>query len=187
MYRGRCNCERVKYTLPYKPDEIAYCHCTICQSTHCMPFVRFAKYDIDDVLFTGTKHIEKIPSSKKAARSYCKVCDTLLFMHYKNSDNIWINADTFLFNSNDVEHYDIYTDTSLIDLSYNTFWVTYNKIASILAKDHDELLVLDINPKLQQFASQGNVILTVIDEDNTNVYMAHVYYDEETNDISEPI
>ena len=83
MYYGKCNCGRVKYTLPYKPDEITYCHCTICQSTHCMPFVRFAKYDIDDVSFTGGKNIEKIASSNKAKRGYCKICDILIFMHHK--------------------------------------------------------------------------------------------------------
>lgn len=113
---GECGCGYVKYKLPYKPKEIANCHCTICQTLHDQLYVSFAKYDAEDVNFTGVNFIVNISSSERASRGYCSNCDTLLYMHYNFSDNIWMNAYTFNFNTDRIKHYDIYTDTAVVPL-----------------------------------------------------------------------
>ena len=68
-YNGKCQCERVTYTIPNKPKEIANCHCTICQKLHKTPFVSFAKYDINDIKFTDKKNLTVIKSSEHATRN----------------------------------------------------------------------------------------------------------------------
>ena len=113
-YTGQCNCGRVKYKVPYAPQEIANCHCTICQSLHNKPFVSFAKYNINDVIFIGRENLIMIPSSERASRGYCRICNTLLFMLYKNSQSVWIHTGTFNFNVDTIKHYNIYTDTAVV-------------------------------------------------------------------------
>ena len=118
-YSGSCKCNSIKYTLPNEPEEIANCHCTICQRLHDKPFVSFAKYNINEVLFTGKKYFKYIRSSERASRGYCSICNTFLFMRYKKSENIWMNTDTFNFDVSSIEHYNIYTDTAVVDICIN--------------------------------------------------------------------
>ena len=114
MASGKCDCGKVKYKLPRKPREIANCHCTICQTLHHQPYVSFAKYDAEDVNYVGVDHIVNIASSERASRGYCTLCKKLIYMYYNGSDNIWMNADTFNFNTDRIKHYNIYTDTAVV-------------------------------------------------------------------------
>lgn len=114
MSDGQCQCSRIKYSLPYQPKEIANCHCTICQRLHNKPFASFAKYDINNVIFIGNENLNVVRSSERASRAYCRICNTFLFMYYDKSQSIWMNTDTFNFDTSSIEHYDIYTDTAVI-------------------------------------------------------------------------
>ena len=105
-FGGKCECSNIKYVLPFLPKEIANCHCTICQSLHQKPYVSFAKYHINEVTFEG--QLMAIPSSERANRIYCQKCHSLIYMHYAQSENIWISTDTFMFGTNTIEKYDIY-------------------------------------------------------------------------------
>lgn len=96
---GQCKCANIIYNIPHLPNEIANCYCNICKKLHNTQheinfYVSFAKYDIlGGIIFsdTGSNLILK-PSSNRASRGYCKICDTSLFMHYNKSKDIWINA-----------------------------------------------------------------------------------------------
>lgn len=116
MYSGKCSCTKIQYHIPYKPKEIGNCHCTICQRLHNKPFVSFAKYNINEVVFIYKDNLVMIPSSDRAKRGYCSACNTLLFMHYNKSQNVWMNTDTFNFNIDSIEHYNIYTDTAVVNI-----------------------------------------------------------------------
>jgi hypothetical protein len=113
---GQCQCGEVQYTVPYLPKEIANCHCTICQRLHKRPFVSFAKYNVCDIMIEGGGNIRSINSSERALRGYCQICNTILFMYYNDSENIWMNADTFNFDTSSIDHYNIYTDTAVVKI-----------------------------------------------------------------------
>ena len=112
-YNGECLCSKIKYTVPHKPTEIANCHCTICQKLHKKPFVSFAKYNVKEVIIANKESLNCVRSSDRASRYYCYECNTYLFMYYDNSENVWMNTDTFKFTTSPVNHYDIYTDTAV--------------------------------------------------------------------------
>lgn len=110
---GGCFCGSIKYIVPNKPNEIACCHCTICRKLHNKPFSKFAKYQLNDVVFEydDFKNLDSLLSSSKAHRGFCKKCKTFLYMKYNNSNNIWFYVDTFFFDVTSIESYDIYVDT----------------------------------------------------------------------------
>ena len=112
-YCGKCQCGKINYTVPYEPEAIANCHCTICQKLHNKPFVSFAKYNTREVIIKGKENLNWHRSSTRASRGYCNTCRTLFLMYYDDSENIWINTDTFNFRTYFIEHYDIYTDTAV--------------------------------------------------------------------------
>lgn len=106
-------------------------------------------------------------------------------MKYKKSENIWINVDTLNFNTKEIEHYNIYTDTAVVDLPCdNVFYVGFETIADKLNEDENNQIMMD--PKLQHLATEGNIIVTIIDQEG-NKYVSNVNYDEETNEIYPPI
>lgn len=108
---GSCKCGKIMFILKSIPNEIANCHCTICQKLHGLSFVGFAKYLKEDVCFTNVDYLKTVRTSNRATRNMCKKCSTFLFMHYNFSENIWLCVDTFNFDTDKVEHYDIYTNT----------------------------------------------------------------------------
>jgi hypothetical protein len=107
-YNGCCKCNSIKYTVKYLPQEIADCHCSICQNLHGHPFVSFAKFPIKDIFFNSTNNFKKIKLTNKAIRVACVECDSILFMHYIKSKFIWLVCDTFNFDVKNIEHYDIF-------------------------------------------------------------------------------
>ena len=111
--QGSSTCGLIKYIIPYKPTEITHCHCTICRNLHEKPFSCFAKYELNDLIFKVEQpaNIGFYASSDRANRAFCTQCQTYLFMKYKNSDNIWIYANTMSFNIDSIDNYDIYIDT----------------------------------------------------------------------------
>ena len=111
---GLCQCGDVQYIVPDIPVEIANCHCTICQRVHGRPYVRFAKYPKTSVRFFGLKSVNTHRTSNRAVRGYCKNCHTYLYMMYDNSPNVWLVTENFNFPVDDIEHYNIYTDTAVI-------------------------------------------------------------------------
>ena len=113
---GSCKCNNVRYIVSYIPKEIANCYCTICQTLHQQPFVRFAKYNINEVQITEKQNLMLVKSSERAQRAFCKNCNTLLFMYYNNSSFVWMVVETFNFDTRSIEHYNIYTDTAIVDI-----------------------------------------------------------------------
>ena len=105
---GKCKCGSITYTVPHLPHEIADCYCSICQRLHNKTFMSFAKYDINKIIFTGRENLLMIPTSDHASRGYCNLCDSPLFMHYDQSQNIWIVIDSLSDNCESIEHYDIH-------------------------------------------------------------------------------
>lgn len=113
---GLCQCGSVQYIVPEEPVEIANCHCTICQRVHHRPYVGFAKYPKNEVEFFGLEHVKTLRTSPKAVRGYCSKCNTYLYMMYDNSPTVWLVTENFNFPTDNIEHYNIYTDTAIVPL-----------------------------------------------------------------------
>ena len=115
-YTGKCKCGRIQYSVNHLPQEIANCHCTICQKLHKTPFVSFTKYKLNQVMFNGQKYFQIHISSERAVRCQCSNCYVYIFMYYNESDQIWLITDTFNFSIANIPHYDIYTDTAIVPI-----------------------------------------------------------------------
>jgi hypothetical protein len=73
----------------------------------------FAKYIISEIIFTGRENLLMIPTSDRASRGYCNLCDSPLFMHYDQSSNIWIVIDSLNHSCESIDHYDIYRQKTI--------------------------------------------------------------------------
>ena len=110
---GKCKCGSITYTVPHLPREIANCYCSICQQLHDKPFMSFAKYNINEIIFTDRENLLMIRSSDHASRGYCNLCNSPLFMYYDQSQNIWIVIDSLNDNCELIEHYDIHRQKTM--------------------------------------------------------------------------
>lgn len=108
QYLCSCKCSNIKFMLSQKPIEIARCYCSICVSLSQQSYMSFAKCDLNIVSNVDKDKLKTIKKTAMALRYYCSQCNDPIYMHYKNSDNVWINADIFQFDHHDIETYDIY-------------------------------------------------------------------------------
>ena len=101
-----CSCKQIKFSVPYRPKDIAQCYCTLCKYLHQKPFVDFAKYEKDQISLDFNK-MRSVKSSPRAVRYRCNTCNDWIGMVYNDSDNIWVVCDNFLFSCHDIETYSI--------------------------------------------------------------------------------
>ena len=108
-YSCQCSCQSIKFFVPDKPCEIAHCYCQICRFLHKDQFGRFAKYDLNQIKLDFSQ-LKRMRSSNRATRYRCSQCNDWIAMIYNDSSFIWLVTDNFLFDTNDIETYDIYKD-----------------------------------------------------------------------------
>ena len=109
----QCSCTKINFLVPHQPQEICHCHCHICQSLHNKTFASFAKYDLN-CLRIDFSQLDSIKSSQRATRYRCSNCHDWVAMIYNQSQFIWVVTDTFLFNIDQIETYDIYLNNNFI-------------------------------------------------------------------------
>jgi hypothetical protein len=181
---GRCKCGMVKYKVKRVPNEIANCHCITCQNLHQRPFVSFAKYNLNEVIIINKENLALYQSSDRASRIYCKHCKIILLMIYKNSSNAWINIETIDLDTNKIKHYDIYTDSAIVDLPCDKMRVIgFNNIVAKLLNDDIENVFIE--PQFQHLANLKNIIMTFQGKDG-NKYLTLVKYDNVMQQIFPP-
>jgi hypothetical protein len=75
---GGCMCGAVRFTARLDGHAFGVCHCKMCQrwSGALFAAITVAK---DDVAWTGTDHIARIPSSDWAERAWCTQCGSGLY------------------------------------------------------------------------------------------------------------
>lgn len=91
MFTGRCECGRVRFSVPAVRETISVCHCSQCRrtsghlwaSTHA-PFA--------SVRFDADEGLEWYVSSKSARRGFCRFCGSSLFYKMNDEDGIGIAA-----------------------------------------------------------------------------------------------
>lgn len=110
MLNCKCSCGDITFIVPHEPEEIARCFCSICSKYSKSSFVCFAKYQKNDIntIMSNMSNMSIIRSSKRAIRGFCSVCKDNIFMIYNDSNNIWINTNTFTFSYEHIDTYDIF-------------------------------------------------------------------------------
>ena len=74
---GGCLCGRVRYGLTRVPDDVAHCHCSLCQRSAGAPFVTWATVARNEMAVAGEPRWYR--SSARARRGFCPDCGTQLF------------------------------------------------------------------------------------------------------------
>lgn len=78
MPAGGCQCGTIRYQITGPLDDVALCHCRMCQRAHAAPAVPWLVVKRADFQL-----IEGLPgsyrSSERASRQFCRDCGTQLF------------------------------------------------------------------------------------------------------------
>lgn len=77
---GGCLCGRIRYRLSAVPDDVAHCHCRICQRSTGAPVVTWATVARGSLTITGDPAWYR--SSAAARRGFCPACGTQLFFAF---------------------------------------------------------------------------------------------------------
>jgi len=74
---GGCLCRAVRYRAPAEPLWVAHCHCESCRRSSGAPFVTWAGFPKEAVVWEGDAP-KRFASSPGVARSFCATCGTPL-------------------------------------------------------------------------------------------------------------
>ncbi len=78
--KGACLCGAVQFEVDGPLQQVAHCHCTICQRAHGAAFVTWAALPDQRVRVTGgTDRLEHYRSSEIGTRTFCRTCGSSLF------------------------------------------------------------------------------------------------------------
>ncbi len=78
---GGCLCGRIRYRLARVPDDVAHCHCRICQRASGAPVVTWATLPRDELALLADEPAWR-RSSAAARRGFCPACGTQLFFAF---------------------------------------------------------------------------------------------------------
>jgi hypothetical protein len=83
VVRGGCLCGAIRYQIVGIAKSIAHCHCKLCQKASGAPFVTWATYTTNQLIFVKGKPTY-FNSSAQGKRGFCSACGTALV--FENSD-----------------------------------------------------------------------------------------------------
>ena len=77
---GSCLCGAVRFEVAGALEQVAHCHCTICQRAHGAAFVTWAAVPEERVRITaGEAELTRYRSSDIGERSFCRRCGSSMF------------------------------------------------------------------------------------------------------------
>ena len=93
-HRGKCLCEKVRFTATGPMRGVIYCHCTQCrrQTGH---FVASTNVPNDRLKVSGVENLRWFQSSDEAKRGFCANCGSVLFWKMDSLDYTSILAGAF--------------------------------------------------------------------------------------------
>jgi len=84
---GSCLCGAVRFQTGGPPARINICHCRMCRKASGAPYVAWASFAREDVVFTGKAPVLR-PSSEKAERGFCGDCGSAMIWQRPGSAKI---------------------------------------------------------------------------------------------------
>lgn len=83
---GQCLCGAVRVQVTERPEDVTYCHCTMCRRWSSGAMTITARFSGKAVSFTqGKPKVHR--SSEKGRRGFCEECGTQLTFQYLVSDS----------------------------------------------------------------------------------------------------
>jgi len=83
IFRGRCFCGAVEFTVTGRPEAMGYCHCESCRHWSAGPVNAFTLWKPDAVRITrGAGEICTYQKGPKSHRKWCKNCGGHLFTEH---------------------------------------------------------------------------------------------------------
>ena len=91
MHTGRCECGKVRFTVPKLREAVSVCHCSQCRRTsgHLWAATRAP---FDSLTFSETDGLAWYASSDFAKRGFCKFCGSSLFYRINDAEDVGIAA-----------------------------------------------------------------------------------------------
>ena len=80
LFKGRCFCGNVRFTVSGEPAAMGYCHCESCRSWSAAPMNAFTLWKPEAVRITqGAEQIGTFNKTPRSSRKWCKTCGGHLF------------------------------------------------------------------------------------------------------------
>ena len=80
LFKGRCFCGNVRFTVSGEPAAMGYCHCESCRSWSAAPVNAFTLWKPEAVRITqGAEQIGTFNKTPRSSRRWCKTCGGHLF------------------------------------------------------------------------------------------------------------
>jgi hypothetical protein len=77
---GACLCGAVRFEVQGPLEQVAHCHCTMCQRAHGAAFASWVAVPDDRLRITaGEEHVTRYRSSSIGTRSFCRTCGSSMF------------------------------------------------------------------------------------------------------------
>lgn len=93
-HRGSCLCGRVRVEAAGAPNNVANCHCRLCQKASGAAYLTLAEFPQARVTWSGVAPQWRA-SSDKAERAFCPHCGGALAFHFLGKDTVDIAAVLF--------------------------------------------------------------------------------------------
>jgi GNAT superfamily N-acetyltransferase len=79
IFRGSCHCGAVSYSVSEHPQNVCYCHCSICRHISGSVVVPWLTISSSHLHLTGEEFLTTYHSSADFCRQFCSKCGTHLF------------------------------------------------------------------------------------------------------------
>lgn len=87
VYRGKCFCGAVEFTVSGEPAAMGYCHCQSCRQWSAGPVNAFSLWKPDAVRVTkGAEEIASYQKTPQSLRKWCRRCGGHLFTEHPHWD-----------------------------------------------------------------------------------------------------
>lgn len=81
MISGRCECNRVKFSIDGEIVDFGHCHCSQCRRLHGAAYASFAGVTRDSFRYTaGEEDLKSYASSDHNDRIFCGVCGSTILV-----------------------------------------------------------------------------------------------------------
>ena len=90
---GGCLCGAVRYRIEAEPEDVAYCHCRMCQRAS--GNVSLAMKNVKKAEVSWEREPDYYVSSPIARRGFCSTCGTSLTFEFPDSENMDLIVGSF--------------------------------------------------------------------------------------------
>ena len=85
---GSCHCQKIKFSVPKKLNDVKYCHCNTCRKLSGTAYSVVSLVDNQNFKFiSGQEHLMHYRSSPHKKRVHCKTCFSPIYVELDTHPN----------------------------------------------------------------------------------------------------